>query len=106
MTSQIENLVTIDGVCRYKIPDMIPAGGSITFDEIASKTGLAKHSVRRLVRHAIAMRIFEEPEPEVLTHSKVSKFMTKPEINAWVEFEARDTWPANTRVSDHWTIRG
>jgi hypothetical protein len=78
---------------------MIPPGGSITFDEIAGKTGLAKYAVRRLVRHAIAMRIFNEPEHEVITHSKISKFLTIPAINGWVGFEARDTWPASTRVS-------
>ncbi|KAJ4371317.1 hypothetical protein N0V83_004534 [Neocucurbitaria cava] len=95
--ASIENLVTIDGVCRYKIPDMIPAGGKITFDEISEKTGLAKYAVRRLVRHAITMRIFDEPEHEVIIHSKISKFLTIPYINGWVEFEGRDTWPANTR---------
>lgn len=78
---------------------MIPAGGEITFDEISAKTGLKKFAVRRLVRHAITMRIFNELQPEVITHSKISKFLTAPEINGWVEFEARDTWPGNTRVS-------
>jgi hypothetical protein len=96
---QIENLVTIDGLCRYKIPDMVPVGGSMTFDEISEKTGVAKYAVRRLVRHAITMRIFEEPEHEVVAHSKISKFLTLPYINGWVQFEAQDTWPANTRVS-------
>ena len=78
---------------------MIPTGGKITFDEISEKTGLAKYAVRRLVRHAITMRIFDEPEHEVITHSKISKFLTIPYITGWVEFEGRDTWPANTRVS-------
>ena len=80
---------------------MIPAGGKITFDEISEKTGLAKYAVRSLVRHAITMRIFNEVEHEVITHSKISKFLTIPYISGWVEFEARDTWPANTRVSAH-----
>ena len=78
---------------------MISAGGKITFDGISEKTGLGKYAVRRLVRHAITMHIFDEPEHEVITHSKISKFLTNPNINGWVEFEARDTWPANTRVS-------
>ncbi|OAG01869.1 putative Sterigmatocystin 8-O-methyltransferase [Paraphaeosphaeria sporulosa] len=98
--ASIENLVTLDGVCRYKIPDMISPGDKITFDEISEKTGLEKYAVRRLVRHAITMRIFDEPEHEVITHSKISKFLTNPSINGWVEFEARDTWPATTRIID------
>jgi hypothetical protein len=91
-------MVGIDAVTRYQIPDMVPATGQITFDEIAEKTGLQKNAVRRILRHAMSMRIFREPEPEVVAHSKISKFLTIPYINAWAQFESRDTWPATTRV--------
>lgn len=96
---EIKILVTIDGVCRYGIPDMIPAGGKITFDDISEKTGLERYAVRRLFRHAITMRIFDEPQHDMITHSKISKFLTIPSIDSWVGFEARGTWPVNTRVS-------
>ncbi|KAJ4305848.1 hypothetical protein N0V90_001380 [Kalmusia sp. IMI 367209] len=94
---RISNLVSIDAICRYHIPDMIPPGGQISFDEIAEKTGLEKRAVRRLLRHAMAMRILREPEPEVVAHTSISKFLTIPYINGWVNFESRDTWPATTR---------
>jgi hypothetical protein len=78
---------------------MISPGGQITFDEISEKTGLEKPAVRRLLHHAMAMHILREPEPEVVAHTKISKFLTIPYINGWVNFESRDTWPAITRVS-------
>ena len=78
---------------------MIPPGGTATFSEVSQKTGLEKNAVRRLLRHAMNMRIFREPEPEVVAHTSISKFLTIPYINGWVGFEARDTWPATTRVS-------
>lgn len=78
---------------------MIPAGGQISFEEIAEKTGLEKNAVRRLVQHAMTMRILREPEPGVVAHTQVSKFLTIPYINTWAEFESRDTWPGATRVS-------
>jgi hypothetical protein len=77
---------------------MIPPGGQISFDEIAEKTGLEQKAVRRLLRHAMGMRILREPEPEVVAHTSISKFLTIPYINGWVNFESRDTWPATTRV--------
>jgi hypothetical protein len=92
-------MVSIDAICRYQIPNMIPPGGQISFEEIAQKTGLQKTAVRRLLQHAMAMRILSEPEPEMVAHTSISKFMTIPSINGWVEFEGRDTWPATTRVS-------
>jgi hypothetical protein len=95
---QIENLVSIDAVCRYHIPEMVPPGGQISFDAIAQKVGLEKHAVRRLLRHAMGMRILREPEPEMVAHTSISRFLTKADIDSWVEFESRDTWPATTRV--------
>lgn len=86
---------------------MIPAGGQISFAEIAEKTGLEKRELRRLLEHAMAMRILRSPEPEMVAHTKVSKFLTIPYISAWVNFESKDTWPATTRVSLHqfWHLR-
>ena len=78
---------------------MIPPGGQVSFDEIAHKTGLQKGAIRRLLRHAMAMRILREPEPEIVAHTSISKFLTIPYVNGWVGLESRETWPATTRVS-------
>jgi hypothetical protein len=90
--------VSIDAVARYNIPDLVPAGGSTSFEEIGQKIGLETNAVRRILRNAMAMRILQEPEPGKVAHTSVSKFMTNPAVNGWVQFEARDTWPATTRV--------
>lgn len=95
---KISNLVSIDAISRYHIPDMIPPGGQISFGDIAEKTGLEKREVKRLVTNAISMRILRSPEPEMVAHTKISKFLTIPYINGWVNFESKDTWPATTRV--------
>lgn len=47
----------------------------------------------------MAMRILREPESEVVAHTSISKFLTIPYINGWVNFESKDTWPATTKVS-------
>lgn len=78
---------------------MVPAGGQISYAEIAEKTGLEKREVRRLLEQVMAMRILRSPEPEMVAHTKISKFLTIPYINAWVGFESKDTWTATTRVS-------
>ncbi|KAK8115789.1 S-adenosyl-L-methionine-dependent methyltransferase [Apiospora sp. TS-2023a] len=96
----ISNLISIDTICRLGILDMVPAGGKISFAEIAEKTGLSHVEVRRVLRHAMAMRIFYEPEPEMVAHTKVSRFMSLPHIQEWVKFEGKDTWPACARVAD------
>ena len=44
------------------------------------------------------LRILQEPEPGVVAHTSISKFLVNPTISGWIQFEARDTWPATTRV--------
>ena len=87
-------------VCRLGILDMVPAGGKLSFAEVAEKTDLSHAEVRRVLRHAMTMRILQEPEPEMVAHTKVSRFMSLPHIQAWVKFEGKDTWPACARVSE------
>ncbi|RYP50588.1 hypothetical protein DL768_003933 [Monosporascus sp. mg162] len=79
---------------------MIPPGGQVSFGEISKKTGLDEPLVRRLLRHAMAMRILKEPEPGLVAHTKISKFLTTPYINAWVSLGAQDGWPASARMVD------
>ena len=77
---------------------MIPSGGQVSFEEIAEKTNLDKRLIRRLLRYAISMRTLTEPEPDMVAHTKTSKFLAIPYISAWATFESHDTWPAIPRV--------
>ncbi|CAI6227227.1 unnamed protein product [Periconia digitata] len=98
--ASISNLAIIDAVARYKIPDMIPPGGRMSFEEIGEKIGLETNVIRRFLRSAMAMHILEEPEPGMVGHTSISRFLANPAINGWAEFEGRDTWPASTRIVD------
>ncbi|KAI1120943.1 sterigmatocystin 8-O-methyltransferase [Nemania abortiva] len=94
------NVIGIDSIVRFKILDMIPFGSKVSFEDIAEKTKLDKGLVRRLLRYAITMRILSEPEPEMVAHTKISKFLAIPYITTWANFESRDTWPAIPRVGE------
>lgn len=83
---------------------MIPLDGQMSFEEIADKTGLGVTMVRRLIRHAMAMRILREPTPGMVAHTKISKFLTIPYVNAWVLLGAQDGWPASAKVSVCWCV--
>ncbi|ETS76489.1 hypothetical protein PFICI_11876 [Pestalotiopsis fici W106-1] len=96
----VSNVVSIDSIVRFKILDMIPSGGRVSFEEIAEKTNLDKGLVRRLLRNAISMRILTEPESDMVAHTKTSKFLAIPYISSWATFESHDTWPAIAKVGE------
>ncbi|KAJ3566291.1 hypothetical protein NPX13_g7189 [Xylaria arbuscula] len=98
-TSQ-NNMVPFQFISHLGIAEMVPLGGQISFQEIAAKTGLNEQIIGRILRFAITMRVFREPEPGMLAHSNVSKAITDSSLNDWLKAESRDLWPAATETFD------
>lgn len=48
--------------------------------------GLSEANVRKLVRYAVANRIFEEPRPGVVRHNAVSRLLVEDEGLQYVTF--------------------
>ncbi|KAI1358363.1 O-methyltransferase-domain-containing protein [Xylaria arbuscula] len=98
-TSQ-NNMVPFQFISHLGIAEMVPLGGQISFQEIAAKTGLNEQIIGRILRFAITMRVFREPEPGMLAHSNVSKAITDSSLNDWLKAASRDLWPAATKTFD------
>ncbi|KAI0411470.1 hypothetical protein F5X98DRAFT_380732 [Xylaria grammica] len=79
---------------------MVPLGGQTSFQEIATKTGLSELNIRRVLRHAITLRVLQEPEPGTVAHTNVSKAITDSSLNDWLKTASRDLWPAATKTLD------
>ncbi|KAI1370093.1 S-adenosyl-L-methionine-dependent methyltransferase [Hypoxylon crocopeplum] len=94
------NPVSLQAIARFNIASMVPLGGQATFAEISSQTGLDERHVRRLLRHATTMRVFREPQPGVITHTKASKMLANPEGNDWLRVGTEEMWPAATKMVD------
>ncbi|KAI3337281.1 S-adenosyl-L-methionine-dependent methyltransferase [Xylariaceae sp. AK1471] len=88
------NSVCLQAISRYAISTMVPLGSQVSFREIASKTGLSEQMVSRLIRHAITMRIFCEPKPGLVAHTKASKMLVNPVTRDWLSVGTEEIWPA------------
>ncbi|GAW18771.1 hypothetical protein ANO14919_082530 [Xylariales sp. No.14919] len=87
-------------ISRLKIADMVPLGGQSTYAAVAKQTGLDERAVRQLLRQAMTMRIFREPEPGVLAHTQASRALLDPVANDWVALGTEEMWPAATKMVD------
>lgn len=92
-------MVPFQFISHLGIAEMVPPGGQISFKEIAAKTGLNEQIIGRVLRFAITMRVFHEPERGMLAHTKVSKAITDSSVNDWLKTASRDLWPAATKVT-------
>ncbi|KAM7191681.1 6-hydroxytryprostatin B O-methyltransferase [Rhypophila sp. PSN 637] len=94
------NSVCMQAIARYGIANIVPPGGRSTFKDIGTQSGLGEQMAGRLLRHAITMRIFCEPEPGVVAHTQASRMLASPQMRAWVTIGTGDMWPAATRLLD------
>ncbi|KAH9883976.1 O-methyltransferase-domain-containing protein [Xylariomycetidae sp. FL2044] len=94
------SMVPFQFISHMGIASMIPPGGRSSFTEIAAKIGLNEVNVRRILRHAITMRVFQEPEPGMVAYTNISKAIMDSSINDWLKTVSRDLWPAATKTFD------
>ncbi|KAI2601754.1 sterigmatocystin 8-O-methyltransferase [Hypoxylon sp. NC1633] len=91
------NSVCLQAISRYGIANLVPLGGHTSFAELAKQTGLEDQMITRLLRHAMTMRIFREPEPGQVAHTKASKLIASSHMNAWLKIGTHEMWPAATK---------
>lgn len=95
---KVNNPVCFRAIARYKIASLVPLGGDTTFENIAKQTGVEDRTICRLLRHAITMRVFCEPEPGVLAHTQASKALNSSVVNDWLSCGTEEMWPASEKV--------
>ncbi|KAI3324566.1 sterigmatocystin 8-O-methyltransferase [Xylariaceae sp. AK1471] len=94
------NMISLQAITRFKIADMIPEKGQACYEDIAEKTCLSEPVLRRILQSAMAMRIFHEPEPGMVAHTKVSKLFMNPQIYDWLSTHTEEGWPSAVKMVD------
>ncbi|KAK8024452.1 O-methyltransferase-domain-containing protein [Apiospora rasikravindrae] len=95
------NMVCLQAITRFKIPSRVPTdGGQISFADIAKQIGVPERMVQRLLRQAITMRVFREPQEGFVAHTQASKALTDRDTAHWLASGTEDMWPAAVKVID------
>lgn len=87
-------------ISRFGIAALVPAHGQASFADIAKQTPLTEQMVGRILRHAMTMRIFHEPQPGMVAHTKASKILADPVTNNWLRVGTEEMWSASAKVSE------
>ncbi|KAI1443858.1 S-adenosyl-L-methionine-dependent methyltransferase [Annulohypoxylon stygium] len=92
------NMVCLQAISRFDIANLVPERGRISFDDIAKTTGLGPIMTRRMLRHAMTMRVFQEPEPDMVAHTKASKALTDIDTSNWLKGGCKEMWSAALKM--------
>ncbi|ETS77607.1 hypothetical protein PFICI_09669 [Pestalotiopsis fici W106-1] len=94
------NMVSLHAISHFGIAGLVPVGGQTTVKSISESIGLGEDIVRRILQHAISMRIFSQPEPSVIAHTKVLRFLVAQENRDWLRLQAEEMWPPAVKMLD------
>lgn len=84
----------LQAIARFSIAGLIPSGAQVSFAAIAEKTGLSEQIVACLLRHAMTMQFFHEPQLGMLAHTQASKILASPVTNGWLNIAPETIRPA------------
>ncbi|RMZ91143.1 hypothetical protein DV736_g1598, partial [Chaetothyriales sp. CBS 134916] len=98
------DVLSLTVIYHYKLAEAVPADGSASYAEIASKTGLDEDLVFRFVRAAMGNRIFaEDPTTGRVLHTATSRLLaTNPGFGEALGLQLEEFAPAGSRVVAAW----
>ncbi|KAH5652259.1 hypothetical protein HBI51_076110 [Parastagonospora nodorum] len=91
------SLTSLHAMAKFKMANAFPVSETTTIPELAETSGLNDEDCTRLVRHAVASRLFLEPEPGVISHSGMSNAIANvPLLREWVEETCENMWSSSS----------
>ncbi|CAD6565805.1 MAG: hypothetical protein ASARMPREDX12_006780 [Alectoria sarmentosa] len=93
-------MLCLQAITRFDIAKKFSAGEQLSYTQLAESTGLNEQLLRRLLRHAMTMRVFSEPSKDFVAHTAASMLLTEPHMHDWMRTGCEEMWPAATRVMD------
>lgn len=96
---KINNITTLKVISRFSIAGSVPFDGTVSYETLSKSTGVDEFTLKRIVRNATTMRIFEEPVKNNIRHTSLSKLITEPKIDNWLMSYSEEAIPAAMKVS-------
>ncbi|KAF2791438.1 putative O-methyltransferase [Melanomma pulvis-pyrius CBS 109.77] len=88
------SLLSIQAILRFNLLEFPDGKEEVTFAELAATCGQNESEIRRLLRHAMAYRIFTEPRKGYVAHTAASKKLADPLMKAWLGFATEELCPS------------
>ncbi|EPE27494.1 S-adenosyl-L-methionine-dependent methyltransferase [Glarea lozoyensis ATCC 20868] len=95
MSNSSSQFVSLRAIYHYKMAETFPVGSEATFVQISEACGLNEPDVRRILRHAMAHRIFREVRKGVVVHTAASRLLAESrQLKSWTGVNVEEMWPA------------
>ncbi|GJC89469.1 O-methyltransferase bik3 [Colletotrichum liriopes] len=91
--NKVHDLNAFAYVSRFQIAENIPFQGTVSYADLASKTGTGAAQLKRALRHLMTLHVFAELEPGRVAHTASSRRLAESRgVRLYNEFVSRDTF--------------
>ncbi|KAJ2903350.1 O-methyltransferase [Zalerion maritima] len=91
--------VSLQIIYSYGLALLVPKEGTISLEELASKTTLDRTNLARVLRYAMTSGVFCEPIPGHIGHTSASAALMEDKALAdWIGFNSEDIFPSSAHV--------
>ena len=92
-------MVSFHSIYHYGIARQLPHDHPVSYPQLALSTGVEPELLKRLVRHAISHRVFNEPKKGFVEHTATSRLLAGSKGDSWMGVGCEEMWPAALKVS-------
>lgn len=85
---------------RFKVAEHVPTESGISYVELSERCGLIESDLRRILRAAMSMRVFEENPAGVVRHTAISTALATPLCHDAIGFSTEEYAPAVTKFPE------
>ncbi|UDD63752.1 hypothetical protein AFCA_011013 [Aspergillus flavus] len=96
-TNKHANLIALHFIQQFNIGHLVPPDGTITFSTLSAQCNVPEADVRRLLRHAMTIRVFDEPAESEVAHTRASMLLRQEGFHGWIGSTCANSWPGATR---------
>lgn len=101
IASHVFRMIHLQLIYRHKIVDRVPLQGDITYEDLAALIGMEVSPMRRILRHAITWRLFQEKTAGRISHSAASILLLENQESLdWLGFAVESSFPGVLRTVD------
>ncbi|KAF7536560.1 hypothetical protein G7054_g4417 [Neopestalotiopsis clavispora] len=94
-------VMALDVIYTYKLGYQLGWGEKTTYTDLAKAHGLDAEDVKRMLRLAMAHRIFHETDDGMIVHTAASYTLaTSRGLSAWVGLLTKENWPPMLQIAD------
>ena len=74
---QFLSALSLHAVSHFRIPELVPLDGEISYAELSAKTGVGLVALRQLLRQATTNKIFQESSKNHISHTSTSRLLVE-----------------------------